>query len=65
MRRYVHFDANFRLVLSKQERRNASDQSLWHGGGFFAAPDQYQEYLAVVDTTQQEVSILHIQELNH
>jgi hypothetical protein len=57
MRRYVHFDANFRLVLSKKEKRSAADRSLWHGSGFFAAPDRYQEYLSVVDTTQQEVCV--------
>lgn len=58
MRRYIHFDANFRLVLSKKETRDPSDRSLWQGGGFFADPTRYQEYLDLVDTTQQEASIL-------
>jgi hypothetical protein len=56
MRRYVHFDANFRLVLSKHDKRNSSDQALWNVDGFFANPGQYQEYLASADTTQQEAS---------
>lgn len=58
MRRHVHFDANFRLVLSKRDKRDPSDRNLWPGGGFFADPDQYQQYLAIVDNPRQEVSPL-------
>jgi hypothetical protein len=57
MRRYVHFDANFRLVLSKQAKRSPSDRALWGGDGFFANPAQYEHYLASADATQQEASI--------
>jgi hypothetical protein len=57
MRRYVHFDANFHLVLLKQNKSSPSDQALWAGDGFFANPVQYDQYLASVDTTQQEASI--------
>jgi hypothetical protein len=58
MRRYVHFDANFHLVLSKQDKRSPSDHALWGGDGFFANPAQYEHYLTSVDATQQEASIL-------
>jgi hypothetical protein len=58
MCRYVHFDANFHLVLSKQEKCSPSDQALWGGDGFFANPAQYEQYLTSVDATQQEAHIL-------
>jgi hypothetical protein len=57
MRRYVHFDANFRLVLLKSDKRDPSDRSFWDGGGFFADPMRYQQYLSIADNAQQEVSL--------
>ncbi|KAG8820531.1 hypothetical protein FRC17_010124, partial [Serendipita sp. 399] len=56
VRRFVHFDANFRLVLSKQTKRDPNDQSLWSDGGFFANPREYEEYLKTADVPQQEPS---------
>lgn len=56
IRCYVHFDANFRLVQLRRDARNPSDRALWIGGGFFADPEEYEDYLGVVDHEQQETS---------
>lgn len=55
-RRFVHFDANFRLVLAKQAKRDAGDRRLWDGPGFFVQSDIYEKYLSIADQSQQEVS---------
>ncbi|KIM27650.1 hypothetical protein M408DRAFT_24310 [Serendipita vermifera MAFF 305830] len=56
LRYYVHFDANFRLVLLKQPSRDIADRTLWIDGGFFANPNLYQEYLSKIKNTQQDPS---------
>lgn len=56
MRRFVHFDANFRLVLSKRSNHDPSDRCLWSNGGFFADPAAYAEYLASDPRELQDVS---------
>lgn len=59
MRRFIHFDANFRLVLSKKENRSTADRTLWSDGGFFADPQTYKEYLASVNQEHHEVRLYY------
>lgn len=53
VRRYIHFDANFRLTMMKKEKQSTLDSPLWKDGDFFANPVQYRGYLASVNVAQQ------------
>lgn len=54
VRRYIHFDANFRLTMMKKEKQSTLDSPLWKDGDFFANPVQYRGYLASVNVAQQD-----------
>ncbi|KAG8818805.1 hypothetical protein FRC19_010305 [Serendipita sp. 401] len=56
-RQFVHFDANFRLVLEARPKRTRSDAGgLWNRNGFFVENQQYLDYLKTVDANQQNKS---------
>lgn len=64
---FVHFDANFRLVLARRERRDEDDKSLWSGPGFFVDSNVYQQYLRAAGEVEQEASShysLHLEFIN-
>jgi hypothetical protein len=54
-RQFIHFDANFRLVLEKRAQQSFKDPGLWERTGFFVASDPYAKYLAKMDSVQQPV----------
>ncbi|PVF91436.1 hypothetical protein CPB86DRAFT_719431, partial [Serendipita vermifera] len=53
-RQYIHFDANFRLVLEKRVPQSFKGPGLWEKRGFFVASDPYTQYLRKMDTVQQQ-----------
>ncbi|KAG8846910.1 hypothetical protein FRB91_000368 [Serendipita sp. 411] len=55
-RQFVHFDANFRLVLEARSQRTGSNHGLWGDNGFFVGNQQYLDYLQTVDLAQQNKS---------
>jgi hypothetical protein len=44
-RQFVHFDANFRLVLESKAKKTYTENGLWEGNGFFVEEKSYKEYL--------------------
>lgn len=54
VRRYIHFDAKFRLTMMKKEKQSTLYSPLWKDGDFFANPVQYRGYLASVNVAQQD-----------
>lgn len=52
-RQFVHFDANFRLVLEKRAQPSQNGLGLWENKCFFVGNERYNEYLKKMDTTQR------------
>jgi hypothetical protein len=55
-RQFLHFDANFKLILDKRDTRGDGNKSLWGEAAYFVETAQYRQYLAGADAPRREVS---------